>query len=458
MSLWTAQEIAAATGGSVHGDFKVDAVTFDSREIVGGELFIAMKGESNDGHAFVMDAKARGASGFLVSETVDAPHVRVPDGLAGLEALGRAARKRTKGTIFGVTGSVGKTSVKEALRYALSEIEPADTHWSVKSYNNHTGVPLSLSRMPAGTRFGIFEMGMNHAGELSSLTQMVRPHVAIVTWVAAVHLEFFKDEAAIADAKAEIFEGLQPDGAAVIPFDNPHRDRLLGKAKAYAERIITFGSDKGADVRLLRAAEDTDGSTVIADVAGNTCGYRVSMPGTHWVQNSLAVMAAAYAAGADLAAAALGLSQINGMAGRGERHKIAVDGGDAELIDESYNANPTSMAATLAMLGRVNPSVDGRRIAILGTMGELGPDSDRFHAGLAPDIAAARVKIAILVGSGMAALADKLPGVDVISVDDAATALAEVRRVLVPGDVVLVKGSNSVGLGAVVAALKEAKS
>ncbi|MBW7947227.1 MAG: UDP-N-acetylmuramoyl-tripeptide--D-alanyl-D-alanine ligase, partial [Sphingomonadaceae bacterium] len=242
MSLWTAAEIADATGGTTHGDFAAEGVTFDSREVIGGELFVAMKGETTDGHRFVESAHRQGAAGFLVSEDCAYPHVRVADGFEALQALGRAGRERAGATIVGVTGSVGKTSVKEALRHAFQEIEPEHTHWSVKSYNNHTGVPLSLARMPGDTRLAAFEMGMNHAGELAALTRLVRPHVAVVTWVTSAHLAFFDSEEAIADAKGEIFEGLEPGGVAVLPFDSAHYARLRAKAERHAARILSFGS------------------------------------------------------------------------------------------------------------------------------------------------------------------------------------------------------------------------
>lgn len=451
MSLWTSAEIAAATGGGASADFGVDAVTFDSREVIGGELFVAMRGATTDGHEFIESAHERGAAGFLVSEGCAWPHVRVADGLAALEALGRTARARVNARIIGVTGSVGKTGVKEALRHALLEIEPEHTHWSVKSYNNRTGVPLSLARMPAATEYGVFEMGMNHAGELAALTRLVRPHVAIVTWVASAHREFFDSEEAIADAKSEIFEGLEPGGAAVVPHDSIHRDRLLAKAKRHAATILTFGNE--GDIRLVRAAEDQAGTNVVADVAGNRCAYRVSMPGAHWVHNSLCVMAAAHAVGVDLAAAALGLGQIRGMAGRGEQHRIAAKGGEALLIDESYNASPASMAAALALLG--NARVEGRRIAVLGAMRELGGESDRLHAELAPHVTAARVDAAILVGAEMAPLAAALgKNIDVVGVADHKEAEAALAGMISAGDAVLLKGSNSIGLGRLVGVLR----
>jgi UDP-N-acetylmuramoyl-tripeptide--D-alanyl-D-alanine ligase len=260
MSLWTAAEIAAACDGAASADFAANGVAFDSREVGEGDLFLALKGEQSDGYRFVAQAFAQGAAGALVSEAVDGPHVRVADTAAALDALGRAARARTAATIVGVTGSVGKTGVKEALFACFDRQAPGRAHRSLKSYNNHVGVPLSLARTPADARFAVFEMGMNHAGELSALTRLVRPQVAMVTAVAMAHGAFFADEAAIADAKGEIFQGLEPGGTAIIPFDSPHRDRLLAAARPHAGRIVTFGRDKGADVTLRHAVTGEGGT------------------------------------------------------------------------------------------------------------------------------------------------------------------------------------------------------
>lgn len=450
--LWTSAEIAAATGGTASADFSVDGVTFDSREVIGGELFIALRGESTDGHKFIGQARERGASGFLVSEPVDAAHVRVADTTAALEALGGASRGRSDARVIGVTGSVGKTSVKEALKLALERFAPERTHASVKSYNNHTGVPLSLARMPADSRFGIFEMGMNHPGELTALTRMVRPHVAVVTWVASAHREFFATEADIADAKGEIFAGLEPGGTAIIPFDSEHRDRLLGHARPHAAHIMTFGEGEGADVRARRFSLQPDCTTVTADVAGEVLTYKVGMAGRHWLNNSLAVLAAVKAAGGDLGLAGLALAGLTGLAGRGRRLRVNREGGQAVLIDEAYNANPASMNAALAVLGDVAPNGDGRRLAVLGSMKELGELSDEFHAGLAPAVEAAHVTHAILVGREIEPLADALRRrLKVEHVADATAAIQAVERALRADDVLLVKGSNSVGLGRLVA-------
>ncbi|MCA3256408.1 MAG: UDP-N-acetylmuramoyl-tripeptide--D-alanyl-D-alanine ligase [Alphaproteobacteria bacterium] len=450
--LWTASEIAEATGGVASAAFSVSGVTFDSREVGGGELFVALRGERTDGHRFVETAVRQGAEGLLVSEPVPTPHVRVADTMAGLEAMGRAARARAAATVIGVTGSVGKTGVKEAIRLSLERFAAGSVHASVKSYNNHTGVPLSLARMPRETRFGVFEMGMNHAGEIAALTRQVRPHVAVITWVASVHIEFFDSEAGIADAKAEIVEGLEPGGTAILPWDNAHRDRLIAAATAHGARVVTFGEGQGADVRALRYALHPDCTTVTAQVHDETLTYKIGMAGRHWVNNSLAVIAAVKAAGGDIAMAGLALAELSDLPGRGRRARINLrDGGQAVVIDESYNANPTSMAATLAVLGSTAPQGKGRRIAVLGAMKELGEGSPGYHAGLAQPVIDAGVDHAVLVGAEMEPLHDALrKRVRSEHVSDFGAAIESVDALLRPDDVVLVKGSNSVGLGLLV--------
>jgi UDP-N-acetylmuramoyl-tripeptide--D-alanyl-D-alanine ligase len=446
--LWTSDEIARATGGTASEPFAVTGVSFDSREAEAGHLFVAMKGETMDGHRFVPGAFASGAAAALVSQAVDGPHVMVPDAGAALNAMAVAARARTSARIVGVTGSVGKTGTKEALFAALDRHAPGRAHRSVKSYNNHTGVPLSLARMPANTAFGVFEMGMNHAGELAELTQLVRPHAAIVTAIAPAHREFFDSEEAIADAKGEIFQGLQPGGTAIIPFDSPHRDRLRAAAEPYAARILTFGRSEGADVHAREAMATGGGTLVCAVLPDAELTFTLAPPGDHWVSNAMAVLAAVYAVGGDLPAAGLALAEMPGLPGRGERVTIRVEGGEATLIDESYNANPASMAATLASLGRE----PGRRVAILGEMRELGAESASYHADLAPILRENGVETLFLVGPAMLSLASELPFAQHFPTVEAL--IPHVRPA--PRDTILVKGSNGVGLARLVAALKAA--
>ena len=452
ISLWTSADIAAATGGTASADFVVSGVAFDSREVGRGDLFVAMPGDTTDGHRFVEGAFAKGAAGAIVSQPVLHPHVLVVDTAAALNALGVASRERSGARVAGVTGSVGKTGTKEALAAALARTPDVRVHRSVKSYNNHTGVPLSLARMPADSDYAVFEMGMNHSGEIAALTRLVRPHVAVVTTVAPAHIEFFPTGLdGIADAKGEIFEGLEPGGIAVIPFDSPQRDRLIAAAKPHAAQILTFGLGEGADVRARDVIENPASSTVTATLPGVELCFTVGQAGAHWVSNGLAVLAAVHALGADLGVAALALADMEQLAGRGARLTVRAGNGSALVIDESYNANPTSMRATLAVLARES----GRKVAVLGAMRELGSQSDALHAGLADDVVAAGVDYALLVGSGMEPLAEALEGrIEVRHVADAATADAALATLVAPGDAILIKGSNSVGLSALVASLK----
>jgi UDP-N-acetylmuramoyl-tripeptide--D-alanyl-D-alanine ligase len=450
--LWTSDAIAAATGGVASSAFSVGGVAFDSREVGSGDLFVALRGEATDGHRFLDQAFAQGATGAIVCAPCEGPHVRVIDTKAALDDLARASRARTGGAIIGVTGSVGKTSAKEALFAALDRGWRGAVHRSVKSYNNHTGVPLSLARMPADSRAGVLEMGMNHAGELAALTRIVRPHVAIITAIALAHAEFFADESAIADAKGEIFQGLEPGGVAIVPFDSVHRDRLVAAAKPYAGRIVTFGMGAGADVRAIEAMRvKTGGSFVTARIGERELSFTLSQPGAHWVSNALAVLGAVDAVGGDLGLAGLALADLGGLPGRGLRFTAAIAGGEVLVIDESYNANPGSMEATLAVLARE----PGRHVAILGEMREMGDKSAIYHAALADPMIDARVEAAVLVGEAMAPLAEALEGrLDFVHVADAAAALQATRAMLAPGDALLVKGSNGVGLSRVVAGLR----
>jgi len=448
-ALWTSDEIAAATVGTASAPFEVSGITFDSREVGPADLFVAMPGTVHDGHQFVDQAFASGAAGAVVSQPVSGPHVLVEDTFAALEALGRASRERSRAVIFGVTGSVGKTSTKEALYAALERIRPGRVHRSVKSYNNHTGVPLSLARMPRDAEFAVLEMGMNKSGEIAALTRQVRPHLAIVTAIAPAHIENLGSEEAIADAKAEIFQGLEPEGVAIVPNDTPHRDRLVRAARRHADRTITFGSGD-ADVHAVHAVSaEGGGSLISAALSECELTFTISQRGEHWVSNSLAVLAAIEAAGLDVAVAGLALADMGGLKGRGQRHLIALDGGELLLIDESYNANPASMAATLKSLGQERDVQ--RRIAVLGPMRELGEHSAELHARLAPAVLDARVDRLILIGDEMRPLAEHVVGkvpLDLVASVDEAT--DELLRMVHAGDAVLVKASNSVGLAKLV--------
>lgn len=462
LALWTSAEIAAATGGTASGAFQVSGVEMDSRDVQAGDLFVALKGEAMDGHRFIDAAFRNGAAAAIVDRPVDYPHVLVEDTGAALHALAAAARKRVTARIVGVTGSVGKTGVKEAIFTALERTSRGAAHRSVRSYNNHVGVPLSLSRMPSRSRYGVFEMGMNHAGEISGLTAQVKPHVAVITTIAPAHIENLGSMEAIADAKAEIFEGLAEGGIAVIPADSEYYGQLLSSVDDRGANKISFGRSPDADMRLLDAIPQANGGTLVTASLRTEQGqiglcYTVSEPGEHWIDNSLCVMAAVYAAGGDLGAAGLALAEMGGLKGRGARLRVPVPGGHALLIDESYNANPASMRATLQQLGQTPAS---RRIAVLGSMKELGDFAPAFHAQLVEPVTAAQVDYAVLVGEEMAALAREMGKAHAESLgnalhfahcNNAGEAIAALQEYgLTGGDAVLVKGSNSVGLARVV--------
>ena len=457
-ALWTAAEIAEATGGTASGDFQCSGVEMDSRDVRSGDLFVALRGEAMDGHRFVEAAFAAGASAVLVDRPVEYPHVLVADTTEALSNLARASRARTTAKVVGVTGSVGKTGVKEALFAALERSSRGAAHRSTRSYNNHVGVPLSLARMPARAKHAVFEMGMNHAGEIDVLTRQVRPDVAVITTIAPAHIEMLGSEEAIADAKAEIFTGLKPGGTAVIPADNPHFKRLHAAAEAAGAKIVSFGSGPDATMRLLDAIPSANGgSLVTCEHPGGRLCFTVAEPGEHWIANALCVMAAVWAAGGDLASAGLSLAEMGGLKGRGARHRITAPGGHALLIDESYNANPASMRATLSQLGATPAS---RRIAVLGSMKELGDFGPAFHSMLAEPIAAAKVDHLVLVGEEMLPLARELgkPGAGTLGFDGSFTHCSEAAGAIsaleefgvIAGDAILVKGSNSVGLGRLV--------
>src|SRR6202045_4257983 len=378
--LWTSAAMTAAMRAQVNGALPegVSGLSIDSRTIAPGEAYFAIKGDVHDGHDFVAAALKAGAALAVVEAAqrdkfaLDAPLLVVDDVLAGLVDLAHAARGRLDAQVIAVTGSVGKTSTKEALRRVLGA--QGETHASTASFNNHWGVPLSLARCPATARFAIFEIGMNHSGEIEPLVRMVRPQVAIVTTVEPVHLEFFAGIEAIADAKAEIFTGVEPGGAVVLNRDNSQFGRLQRRAKKLGiSRIVSFGAHRNSDARLLDVSLHAACSAVHAEILGHEVTYKLGMPGRHMVMNSLAVLAASSLAGADLALAALSLSQVQPPAGRGVRQTLAVPGGEITLIDESYNANPASMAAALNVLGQAGLGPHWLGIAVLGEMLELGP-------------------------------------------------------------------------------------
>jgi UDP-N-acetylmuramoyl-tripeptide--D-alanyl-D-alanine ligase len=461
--LWTKDEIAAATAARIGDGFtQASGASIDTRTLEPGDLYFAIKGDVHDGHDFVPAALEKGASAAVVAAEKAGAFggaadrlIVVPDVLEAMRQLGRAARRRSRARIVAITGSVGKTGTKEAMRLALSR--QGATHASVASYNNHWGVPLTLARLPRDAQFGVFEIGMNHAGEILPLTEMVRPHVAVITTVEPVHIEFFPSLWGIADAKGEIFSGLEPGGTAVINRDNPYFERLRAHALASdAGRILTFGAHEAADIRAERILPRPDQSIVEARIFGQPLTYRIGTPGRHIALNSLSVLAASQALGADVAFVALALSELRPPVGRGERTMLAVDGAEALLIDESYNANPASVTAALANLGAVELEGRGRRIAVLGDMKELGGEGPRLHQGLSEAVAANGIDLVFAAGPLMQNLIDRLPRTQVAAHAETSAELVEaVCGAIRPGDAIMVKGSLSMKMALVVKALKE---
>jgi UDP-N-acetylmuramoyl-tripeptide--D-alanyl-D-alanine ligase len=455
--LWKWDELTRAAGAAADGtpSAPITGFSIDTRSLQPGEVFVALR-DVRDGHDFVLEAFRKGAAAALVSTDYkrvegDGALLRVRDTLEGLRSIAAAARRRSNARIIAVTGSVGKTGTKEALRACLSRLSP--THAAEKSFNNHWGVPLTLARMPASSRYGVFEIGMNHAGEIEPLTRMVRPHVALITTVEPVHLEFFGSVGAIAAAKAEIFDGIEPGGAAILNRDNAHFEFLAKRARERGARIVSFGRHGDADVRPEVWSLGAEGSDVVAIVGDKHIPYRVGAAGGHLAQNSLAVVAALDALGADVQRAVPALASMTAAKGRGARSELAFDGGHILLIDESYNANPASMRSALAAMATVPRTRYPRRIAVLGDMLELGRDSGTLHAALNDPVDAAEVDLVFACGPNMQRLYEALPAARrgawaATSQEIVAPLVGAVRA----GDVVMVKGS----LGSRMAPLVEA--
>ncbi len=469
-TLWTAYEAAAATGGALCArgsdpkdwtaeEWSAEGVSIDTRSIRPGEIFVALR-DARDGHEFLKNAFEAGAAAALVARAPEdapegAPLLVVHDTLEGLRDLAHAARQRNFGKRIAITGSAGKTSTKEILRTILS---PAGVvHAADKSFNNHWGVPLSLARMPMHADYGVFEIGMNHAGEITPLSALVRPHAAIITTVAAAHLEFFNSVEEIAKAKAEIFTGLAPGGVAVLPCDNPYFDLLKKCAEeAGAGGFVAFGETDGADFQLLAYEAAGAGACIKAKIKGKSHDIDVGIPGRHQALNMLAALAAADAVGAPLEPVIAALAALSPAEGRGARMVIRTERGAATLIDESYNANPASMAAAIALLGAAPVGPGGRRIAVLGEMLELGPEGPTHHAGLAPALVAAKVDRVYAAGELMRNLWDALPpAMRGLYADSAVALVGPVQDAIAPGDVVMVKGSNASKVSAVARALNQ---
>ncbi|MFZ5834882.1 MAG: UDP-N-acetylmuramoylalanyl-D-glutamyl-2,6-diaminopimelate--D-alanyl-D-alanine ligase [Pseudomonadota bacterium] len=456
--LWTGAQAIAAVGGRGSSDWRARGVSIDSRTVAPGELFVAVRGLSSDGHAYVAAAIARGASAALVDHVPDgvpqdAPLLMAEDSQTGLERLGAAARQRTSAKIIAVTGSAGKTGTKEMLHAALGR--QARTHASEASYNNLWGVPLSLARMPAASEFGVFEIGMNHSGEITPLTRLVRPHAAIVTTIAPAHIGHFNALTEIAEAKAEIFLGLEPGGIAIINQDNPFFDLLSKRARdAGAAQVLGFGTAQDAAARVIKAVQHADCACVYADICGQKLTYKIGLSGVHWVMNSLAVLTAIQALGGDLALAAIALAGMVPLQGRGLRHQVHLQDGEFTLIDESYNANPGSMQAALQSLSAQTLQGRGRRIAVLGDMGELGQDAVRYHTELAKTIADGHIHKTFTTGAHMQELHGALPpDLRGEHAGDSKALIAPLLAAVRPGDVVMVKGSHSSAMGVIVETL-----
>ena len=455
--LWTAEQVVAATGGRATAPFAATGVSIDSRTLLPGDLFVALKGPNFDGHAFAARAFAAGAAAALVARRPDdvpgdAPLVHVGDVERALDALGHAARARACAKVIAVTGSVGKTGTKDMLAAALGA--QAKTAATSGNLNNQWGLPLTLARLPADAVYAVIELGMNHPGEILRLTKIARPDIAIITTIAAVHLENFESVFEIAEAKAEIFASMA-GGTAVLNRDNPYFPVLACIAAGHGvARIVGFGAHPEAQVRLEHCTLGTESSQITATIRGRRIDYSLAVPGRHWAINSLAALAAIGAAGADVDAAARAMGDFSGLAGRGQRLAVAREGG-FDLIDESYNASPTSMRAAFEVLGRARPRAGGRRIVVLGDMFELGPQAEAMHAALADSILCAGIDLVFTAGPMMAALSRALPAnVRGAHREDAAALAPVVSEAVHEGDIVTVKGSRGMRMERVVAALR----
>lgn len=460
-ALWTVAEIARAVNGKVEGagardELPVSSLSIDTRTLDEGALYVAIKGVRLDGHQFVPGAFAAGASAALVCQSYEASThdgvlIRVADTLEALGALGVAARARAENAkIIAVTGSAGKTGTKAALADMLAQ--SGHTHSSVKSFNNHWGVPLSLARMARESAYGVFEVGMNHAGEISPLSRMIRPHAALITTVAPVHIGHFENEAAIADAKAEIFAGLTSDGAAVLPADNLHFEQLKARAQAAgAAQILSFGAAPGADARLIAGDFGPEGSRVEAVILGEAVSFTLNIPGRHIALNLIGALLALKLVGGDLGRAVAAIPNLSAPEGRGVKQQFTLPGGSLLLIDESYNANPASMRAALEMLGQYKGDGQQRRVAVLGDMLELGALSRGYHEAVAGEIETLDIDQVFACGEMMAHMFAKLSPAK--QGDYAATSEALVESVeknLRACDVVMVKGSLGSDMGRIV--------
>ena len=458
--LWAADDAAKATGGLINQPWTASGVSIDSRTLAPGELFVALVGAYFDGHDYINAALRAGAAAAMVSRVPDAvepqaPLLRVMDTQSGLSALGAAGRNRSRARVIGVTGSVGKTGTKEMLRLALSAF--GSVHASIRSYNNAIGVPLTLANLPEDMDYAVIEIGMNHAGEIAALSKLARPHVGVITNVAAVHLGNFNNIDEIATAKSEIFDGIEADGIAVLNRDSPFFERLRSAAEGAVEQVIDFGRAEGATIQLMEYDSASGSNSLMVNIAGRTLAYQLGADGLHWACNSLAVLGVLHGLGESAQDGVGSLTDFQAMQGRGARYLINLGDGEIELIDDSYNANPVSMCAALNLLGSARPKHSGRKIAILGDMLELGSDEGILHAGLAENVTAADVDLVFTVGSRMLHLREALsPNRLGAHAGYASQIVAPVVFALGRGDVVLVKGSQGSNMAGVVEALRQA--
>ncbi|MGB0906329.1 MAG: UDP-N-acetylmuramoyl-tripeptide--D-alanyl-D-alanine ligase [Maricaulaceae bacterium] len=448
--LWTSADAAAATGGTALGEWSISGLSIDTRTLEEGDLFVPLK-DVRDGHDFINAAMAAGAGATLTErDDTDAPALKVTDAIKALRDLGTTACMRSGAKRIAITGSVGKTSVKEAA--ALMFAAFGQTHKSVKSYNNHWGVPLTMARMPEASEYGIFELGMNHAGELADLSRLLKPSIALITTVVGAHLAHFDSVKDIAKAKAEIMEGLSADGILILNADNPHTPFIADMAKTAGKTVLTYGHDDTCDVVIVTAKSHVAGSNTRLRINSQQIDVTLQIPGDHWISNGAACMALAYAAGLDLRKAARALRDVAAQAGRGQVSEVQIDAArKIMLIDDSYNANPASMEAAIKTLGLSS----GRRLAVLGDMFELGKNELDFHAGLAKPLEEHGVSRVITVGECMRALKGAIPqsmrGAWAKDWDNALSALMDELQ---GGDTVLVKGSNGMKLGQLVKEIK----
>ncbi len=460
--LWTVPEMVAVMAGRPVGNLPqgITGISIDSRTVQAGEAFFAIKGDRVDGHDYASFAVANGAGLLVVSESklpalgrLTVPMIVVEDVLAAMVKLGIAARERTSARIIAITGSVGKTTTKEMLRQVLSP--SGKVHAAVSSFNNHWGVPLTLARMPADTEFGIFEVGMNHAGEISPLVKQVKPHLAIITTIAAAHLGNLNSLEEIAAAKAEIFDGVLPGGAVILNRDNAQFEQLERAAyDAGIEHVLTFGQHAKADFRLADYESTPDGSTIWAIINGETSELHIGAAGRHIAENAMAALGTVAVTGADLDRAFAALGTLEAVKGRGQRHRLSVGDGSFLLIDESYNANPASMRAAIALLASAEVRGNGRRVAVLGDMLEMGEFATEVHEELSGPLLSAGIEHVWLAGESMAALRDALPESVTVAWFPTTAELNEfVLKWVQPGDVVMIKSSLGIGFGKIVTAL-----